>query len=159
MPTIRQQNAFDKIVENGGNVSKAMREVGYSEETAKTPQKLTESKGWQELVEEHIPDSLLMEKHKDLLNVPKVVRRFKKGELESEYEELDSQAIKAGLDMAYKLKGHYAPEKKVNLNLNGEVNHEEIDEIVNQLNELKRKSLASDGRDSELLDQEAQNKE
>ena len=44
MATIRQKKALAKIVENGGNVSKAMVEAGYSPMTAKTPQKLTESK-------------------------------------------------------------------------------------------------------------------
>lgn len=42
MATSKQQKALAKIVENGGNVSKAMRDVGYSVNTAKTPQKLTE---------------------------------------------------------------------------------------------------------------------
>ena len=32
-------------------------------------------------------------------------------ELTNEYEELDSQAVSKGLDMGYKLKGKYTPEK------------------------------------------------
>lgn len=51
MATIKQQKALAKIVENGGNVSKAMRDVGYSVNTAKTPQKLTESKAFIEYME------------------------------------------------------------------------------------------------------------
>ena len=51
MSTVKQEKALDEIVENGGNVSKAMRDVGYSVETAKTPSKLTESKGYKELLE------------------------------------------------------------------------------------------------------------
>ena len=50
MPTIKQEKVFNKIVENRGNISKTMREVGYSEKTAKNPKNLTESKGWQELL-------------------------------------------------------------------------------------------------------------
>lgn len=53
MPTVKQQQAFEKVVENGGNVSRAMIDVNYSPNTAKTPQKLTESKGWKELCDEH----------------------------------------------------------------------------------------------------------
>ena len=68
-------------------------------------------------MQEHIPDSLLAEKHKELLTVPKKVRTYIKGDLTSEYEELDSQAIAKGLDMGYKLKGKYAPEKSVSLNV------------------------------------------
>lgn len=43
--------AVKAIVENGGNVSKAMREVGYSENTAKTPSKLTTSQGFIQAME------------------------------------------------------------------------------------------------------------
>ena len=49
MATIKQKKAFNKIVENRGNVSKTMLEVGYDENTAKNPKNLTESDGWKEL--------------------------------------------------------------------------------------------------------------
>lgn len=52
MPTIRQRKAVDKIVENRGNISKAMIEAGYDETTAKNPKNLTESKGFKQLLEE-----------------------------------------------------------------------------------------------------------
>lgn len=52
MATIKQKKATLNLVENGGNVSKAMRDAGYSEQTAKTPQKLTESKGYEEILDE-----------------------------------------------------------------------------------------------------------
>lgn len=51
-PTSRQKKAVDHLVEHGGSISSAMRAVGYSPETAKTPKKLTESKGFLELCEE-----------------------------------------------------------------------------------------------------------
>lgn len=60
MATEKQKRALDKMLENGGNISKAMREVGYSENTAKTPQKLTDSKGWKELTEAYLPDDMLL---------------------------------------------------------------------------------------------------
>lgn len=62
MPTLKQEKALEKIVENGGNVSQAMREVGYSFNTAKTPQKLTTSLGFLELCEEKgLTDGLLID--------------------------------------------------------------------------------------------------
>lgn len=73
MPTIKQKKAFSVAVENGGKISTAMREVGYSPATAKTPQKLTESKGWTELLEEFAPDSLLVEKLSQGLESTRVV--------------------------------------------------------------------------------------
>lgn len=53
MATQRQRKAVDKLVENGGNVSKAMEAAGYSKATAKTPQKLTESKGFLEVLDDY----------------------------------------------------------------------------------------------------------
>lgn len=52
MATSKQRKALDKLVGNGGNVTEAMIDAGYSPNTANTPQKLTESKGFQELCEE-----------------------------------------------------------------------------------------------------------
>ena len=72
MATARQKVAAKKVVENGGNVSQAMIEAGYSPNTAHTPQKLTESKGWDELMEEFLSDAELQEKHRELLNATKV---------------------------------------------------------------------------------------
>ncbi len=90
-------------------------------------------------IAEQIPDSLLVEKHLELLNVPKKVRTYIKGDLTDEYEEIDSQAIKAGLDMAYKLKGSYASEKRT-IDITGNVNvkdQQAIDLALKYENELK----------------------
>ena len=100
MATIKQKKAFKNVVENGGNITKAMKDAEYSKNTANTPQKLTESVGWKELMDTYLPDELLAKKHKELLN-----KTDKEGYL-------DTNAVKGGLDMAYKLKGSYAPEKK-----------------------------------------------
>ena len=60
MPTVKQKKAINNIVENGGNISKAMRDAGYSEQTAKTPQKLTESVGFKEQLAEYgLTESLI----------------------------------------------------------------------------------------------------
>lgn len=52
MATAKQRQAVNKIVENRGNVSKAMREAGYDETTAKNPKNLTDSKGYRALLYE-----------------------------------------------------------------------------------------------------------
>lgn len=52
-PTARQHAVAKILVEYGGNtipISKAMIRAGYSPATAKTPQKLTESKGFKLLI-------------------------------------------------------------------------------------------------------------
>lgn len=53
MATLQQEAAVDKLVEQGGkSISRAMREsrLPYSPKTAKTPKKLTESKGFREIL-------------------------------------------------------------------------------------------------------------
>lgn len=61
MTTTKQRMAFQKAIKNGGNVSKAMVDVGYSPNTAHTPSKLTDSIGFQELCNEYgLTDDLLV---------------------------------------------------------------------------------------------------
>ena len=51
-PTIKQAKAIANIVENGGNVSKGMREAGYSYAMSKNPSRLTQSEYMQQLFKE-----------------------------------------------------------------------------------------------------------
>jgi len=62
-------------------------------------------------IADNIPDKLLVEKHLELLNAQKIKTTRIKGELVDTEESIDSYAIGKGLDMAYKIKGTYAPEK------------------------------------------------
>ncbi len=143
MPTQKQKAVIPKIVENHGNVSKSMREVGYTSASAKNPKTLTESKGYKELMEKHFPDKFLAKTHKGLLKshgighmvFPKAVddkeikkllrsanckaKKIMHGETANHvwYWEPDNNARKSGLDMAYKLKGSYAATKNVTLNM------------------------------------------
>ena len=97
---IRQKKVAKEILENRGtSVSKAMRNAGYSKAYSKNPQQLTTTKSWQELMNEYISDDLVAEKHNALLN-----KRDPLGDI-------DTQAVKSGVDMAYKIKGKYAPEQ------------------------------------------------
>ena len=52
MPTIKQKQVVKRIMENNGNVSKSMREVGYSKNYSKNPQTLVNSKGFIEVCNE-----------------------------------------------------------------------------------------------------------
>jgi len=151
MATIKQKTAIKKMVENGGNMGKAMKEAGYSDAMAKNPQKLTESAGFQELMNQAgLSDQELLSKHSELLNSavinsvtfstfknPKKGKKYKAltdeeikkiienapgcklirvlrtpTEAIAYYYSPDARSRKAALDMGYKLKGNYAPEKK-----------------------------------------------
>lgn len=120
MATRKQKAAAAKIIENRGNVSKTMLEVGYSPNTAKVPQNLTDSIGWKELMNDWLPDDKTLQRHEEIII---------SGE--------DRDAVK-GIDMHYKLKGYYAPEKHVNLNLDAN-STERTRELGNRLSGLFRR--------------------
>lgn len=95
MATERQKKAIELVVENRGNVSKAMRDAGYAEKTAKNPKNLTESDAWKELMDKHLSDKELADKHRELLNSTRLDHmvfpplRMKKVEDEEQVEEGD----------------------------------------------------------------------
>lgn len=135
-PKPRIKKVFDKVVEKGIAVSKAMVEEGYSVETAKAPTKLTKTKSWLQLLEKHLPDDLLAQKHKELLNQKELAyfvfsRDKKDDEIESHMEangldlivirqtdkgkmafySIDNAvATKNALEMAYRLKNKFPKE-------------------------------------------------
>jgi hypothetical protein len=125
MATLKQKLALQKATENHGNISRAMLEVGYSPNTAKKPQNLTQSKGFKELVKKHFPDSLLAKRHRELLNKKeKIVVGVGKGFSEIEDTGQPHTDVVKALDLAYKLKGLYAEEQVGNktliINVSGE---------------------------------------
>jgi len=67
-PTDKQKKAFKERVENGRNKGDSLREAGYSESTAIQPTKVTNSKGWNQLVKEHLSDDKLAKVHDEGLN-------------------------------------------------------------------------------------------
>jgi len=123
---------LDNLVANGGNLGKAIRDTGlYSEVVANDPGKITDSKTWQELVEQYLPDDILAEKHRELLSQVRIeyfmfpkglddeeirghleangltclnVRMSDKGKM-AFYAIPDSQARSKAIEMGYKLKG------------------------------------------------------
>jgi len=133
--TEKQKKAFNEIVENGRNKGDAMIRAGYSINTSVAPTKLTNSKGWLELMDKYLPDKLLTKKHKELLEIPIKIKTYIKGDLQTDVEQLDSQAVSKGLDMAYKLKGYYAPDKNININLT-------VEDLM--LKNLERKNASSE---------------
>lgn len=80
-------------------------------------------------IAEQIPDSLLVEKHNALLK-----KIDDKGDI-------DTQAVKAGLEMAYKLKGVYAPEKSMNLNVDVDITNPEAVRLAKEYEEKLKDNL------------------
>jgi hypothetical protein len=96
--TIKQKIAIQEMVVNGGVASAAMLKAGYSPNTAKTPQKLTESKAWPELLEKYLPDDKLLKTHDEALQATKW------NDFTGEREPDHTTRLKA-VDMGYKVKG------------------------------------------------------
>ena len=93
-PSMRMRKAAEHLMENPGSVGAALRAAGYSEATVKNPHEVTRSKSWQELMDEFLPESLLAQKHNELLHSD------------------NSQAVSKALELGYKVRGTFAPEKK-----------------------------------------------
>lgn len=72
MATRKQELVIGKLVEYSGSGKPftwggILVEAGYSPKTALTPTKVTKSKGFQELLEENLPDELLQKIHLETL--------------------------------------------------------------------------------------------
>ena len=116
---------------------------------------------YKDLLKEVIPDVMLAKKHLELLNTPIKVKTFKQGTLVNQTESLDTFAVSKGLDMAYKLRGDYAPEK-IDHTTKGEkiTDDTEILKLTNILNAIhSRTSQPSDGELASPMGEEISNKE
>lgn len=110
---VKHRLVLKNFVENPGSMGEAIRKAGYSEAYASQPGELLSTKSFQQLLKEDLPDDLLTSKHRELLNAE--VKVYRKGELET--QRMDTEAVARALDMGYKLKGAYAPERQIVLNL------------------------------------------
>ncbi len=129
-----------KILENlgkGKTLGASIKEAGYSQNYADNPQQLRQTKSWDVLMKSFIDDEFLVNKHLELLEAkeikhfsfPKkmkdkeikecledarlkvvVIQESAKGKI-AFYSVDNNRAIIDGLDMAYKLKGLYSPDK------------------------------------------------
>ena len=98
--------------EFGGKIAPAVRKHGLSKSYSEKGV-FQKSQSWNELLEEKLPDELLATRHQELLNKREVVNVF--DHESGEYKNIvlnqpETHAVKAGLEMAYKLKGRYASE-------------------------------------------------
>jgi polynucleotide 5'-kinase involved in rRNA processing len=100
MATNKQKALAKELVVNGSNTTmkEAMIKVGYSPNTAVAPTKVTESKGFNELLEKYLPDDKLLKVHEEALEAKKW------NDFTGEREPDHTTRLKA-VDLGYKLKG------------------------------------------------------
>lgn len=124
MSTLKQKKAIQKVMENHGNVSRAMLEVGYDPTTAKNPKNLTQSKAWMELMDQYIPDDRLLKKHEQALDAVKqigaqilidkdgkTITKDNEGMIEVPDQVVRLKAVELG----YRVKGKLRPEEGASL--------------------------------------------
>ena len=76
----------------------------------------------QKAIADALPDDLLTERHLELLNKREVIKMFNgEGKV---IDQPETQAVSKGLDMAYKIRGSYAPEKHLNVTLISQADRE-----------------------------------
>jgi len=114
-----------------------MRDAGYSESYARNPQKIKQTKVWQEYLEEYIPNEVIAVAHRELLGAQRVSRmefpavltdkevveiitssgrtvlvlKRNKKNVNVAYAEPDFTARVRAIDLAYKVKGLYSDSK------------------------------------------------
>lgn len=102
-PKPRIKAVFEKVVGNGGNVTKAMREMKYSEGTINTPQKVTETKSWEMLLDEYLPESLIVKTHKEAF------------EAKRDGDKPDWQIRMKASELGYKVRGRLTDKSEVKI--------------------------------------------
>lgn len=134
MSTFKQKLAASKLVENGGNIGKAMVDAGYSPRTAKTPQKLTNSRGFRSIVKNLVSDVELVKKHRELLYATKL-ESFDFGNGRETYVKPNYRIRLKALDMYYKLLGYYKSSPKTQIDPYANLSNEEL---LSKAKELER---------------------
>lgn len=117
MPTLKQQTVAKILSENLGKpLGEAMLEAGYSKSTSETPQNLTQTNGWQELMEKHMPDSKLQQVIEEGLEANRIISAVNTGKQASgataDFVEVPDHAVRHKfVETALKLKDKF-PETK-----------------------------------------------
>ena len=115
MSTLKQRTAAKILVESGGSIpiGEAMVQAGYSPETAKTPQKLTESDGFKEFVH------LLPDDKKIALTLHRGLEATKRDHFTGEME-IDFSERRQTAKLITELKGYHRQEFNINQQFNAD---------------------------------------
>src|SRR3990167_1660130 len=105
MSTFKQKRLAKKLVENSSlSVGRAMIESGYSPITATHPSQVTNSIGFQQMLERYMPDTLLARTNKQALKA-KRFDQFQRKEVPDW-----TNRIKAA-ELGYKVRGKLIPDQ------------------------------------------------
>ncbi len=115
MPSLKQKLVVRELMENKGkSVSQAMKDVGYPDTTAKNPQQITNSKGFQELLDEYLPEIKLAQVHKEGLEANRTISAISGSKANGGTVDFvdvpDYPTRHKYLETAYKLRKRLSPE-------------------------------------------------
>jgi hypothetical protein len=104
--------------EHRGEMKSAMAAVGYPLTTQHKPKTVTETKSWRALLDENVSEDLLTMRHNELLNKREgkyvTYGRGKNRTTTFIDHGPDVTAVRAGLEMGYKLRGKFVSEPPPN---------------------------------------------
>ena len=98
MATVKHKIAYKEVVK-GSTITAAMRKAGYSSETAKRTNKLTRTKGWQELIQNHLSDEALAKRHEEQLNSSKLTKLY--FDIDDDDETIERVCSQLGVELLY----------------------------------------------------------
>lgn len=119
MATLKQRRAA-KTVENSRSMRQALKRAGYAQSTCDHPKRVTETKGWEELVAKELPDNILFPKTKQLMEATKTVSAIAPGKdadaKSTDFIDVPDNSVQLGATkLAWQLRG-----KLVNRVANGD---------------------------------------
>ena len=111
--TSRQARVAKELVANGGIDKKLLAKAGYSKAIQHNPHKVLNSKAFQELVREKLPDDKLLKTHEEALTATKVHGT------DSDFIEIPDHAIRLkAVELGYKLKGKMVDKRDGQMTIN-----------------------------------------
>lgn len=139
MPTKLQKKLAKELVEDSSpDMKTAMLKAGYAQNTAIKPSQVTNSKGFQELVEKYLPDNDVLSTHKAGLEATKVISAKITGMNANEgtddfIDVPDYPTRLRAVELAYKVKGQLNQAQVNILNQGGDMSLEFIDGDGNKI--------------------------
>ena len=109
-PNLRIKKVFEKSLESIGRpIGEIMREEGYAPSTADNPKLVTQTKSWEMLSEEYLPDSEVFKQHKEALTATKVISAISLGKADektTDFVDVPDYPVRLkAVELAYKIKG------------------------------------------------------
>jgi len=140
--TKKQKGFVKDYVETGNGTQSALKNYNVKDETVASSI-ATENlrkpliQNAIKSIAEQIPDELLLQVHLEGLKASRTIKSTDSGDI----VEPDYAVRHKYLDTAHKIKGTYAPEKSINLNLDADITNEKARELAAKYEEELKKTL------------------